>query len=74
MGCGCHQRNIDYASNDDFLEKIRRVAKSMAVDDGAWYVVYKKDDGSFAYMLEKDFKKSDEFKDDAYVEYVSPVQ
>jgi len=42
MGCGCRQKNIDYASTDEYLQKIRKIAKNMAMDEGVWYVVVKR--------------------------------
>lgn len=50
MGCGCFGKMIQNASKDEFLEKVFKIAKYTAVDEGTWYVVVRKNDGSYAYM------------------------
>ena len=70
MGCGCVGRNLEYASNYDFQNKIRKIAKNMAMDEGVWYVIIKCGGGNFDFIREKDFRGEGRA---TIVEYVSPV-
>ena len=70
MACGCRGRNIEYASNEDFYNKVKKIAKGMATDEGVWYVVFKCSNGSYDFMREENFNNESGV---AYVEHISPV-
>jgi len=70
MCYGCRQRAINYASNDDFINKCRTIAKNMAMDDGVWYVIVKQNNGVFSWMSEAVAVKDSSV---SIVEYASPM-
>jgi hypothetical protein len=70
MGCGCHQRNIDYASNNEFYKKAVKIAKVMAMDEGTWYIVIKRCNGKYDFMSVSAYVAVD---GDKIVDNISPL-
>ena len=69
MGCGCHQKNIDYASNVEQYKKAVNAAKIMSVDEGAWYCVVRRNNGKYDFVPESHYVADNECP---FVEYISP--
>jgi hypothetical protein len=55
---GCYGRTIEKLSSNEHFEKVKTVAKQMAVDTKEWYVVVEKENGVFDFMPHESYTGS----------------
>ena len=58
----CYQRGTQYASTDEFCEKVKKFAQDAANNKGFNYLVVQKNNGAYTWIAEKSYKDNLDFK------------
>jgi len=51
----CFQKSLERTRKNEYLSKLKKMAKQMANETGDPYVVIQKNDGSFTFIPEENF-------------------